>query len=694
MELITELFEGAAAPVVNLNPKHKIPQIFAIQAGEESVLPGFRFCTYTSAGDTNKNLKPGDKMMHIVMIGVNEKLSLVKLKNLGGNAVGVINAVFDTALQTMKQYKIDACLFRVLKNKTGGQARQMQVIADRLVRTKGAGRYVLLKDIWDYDKKYAYIMVYRKNVNLEDIPGVPPISTELFTKIESKVGDVYVDVKTGKTVPKTIAVAASIAAENDKRTDQAVIQKTKISRRLAAQAQYSTIDAALQDGSKAAQKYQEFEAKVPVYKAEGAASEGAEQISQNFKKGAIMNMYNNSVFKSRSDELDNLRRHIAYVHSRLNDNLTGQVSDTVAYGAQAYERNKEFFNSKTQSILSDLKEINTSNSFEVIKKIVNDLVKSSKATPEQKALAIQFTMNSLYKLIDESISAAYSYSSDMTAPKGLTQAESDAIEEYCADGYAPMNAFLLGKPESTVDYKMEGVIDMIEALDSAFTKGTVLPKGTILYRGQSVPFKTLRHNIDNKMFYFKNFVSTSLKPNIFGEYGKNYMVLDDKGVAFSGEGEGSVEDAEELLQYGSHDTRDTTAPGTEFDEERRAEVGMVIRGAEQVKVIIPGKLTYYMGEAEVILPRGILLKVNKVSTYVMKDRPYNKYLIEGTVIPPSEQLEESVYDGDHLLETGEVRPMAGFAQFLLKEAEDTSTEASEILASMINTSEMSEKFKM
>ena len=35
-------------------------------------------------------------------------------------------------------------------------------------------------------------------------------------------------------------------------------------------------------------------------------------------------------------------------------------------------------------------------------------------------------------------------------------------------------------------------------------------------------------------------------------------------------------------------------------------------------------------------------------------------LIEGTIVPPSEQLEESVYDGDHLMETGEVRPMAGF----------------------------------
>ena len=61
MELITELFDGASAPVVNLNPKHKIPQIFAIQAGEESVFPGFRFCTYTSGGDTDKTLSQATK---------------------------------------------------------------------------------------------------------------------------------------------------------------------------------------------------------------------------------------------------------------------------------------------------------------------------------------------------------------------------------------------------------------------------------------------------------------------------------------------------------------------------------------------------------------------------------------------------------------------------------------------------------
>lgn len=686
MELITELFdEDTTLPITNLNPKKKIPQIFSVHVDDAIEQPGFRLCTYTSGGDTNRDLKMGDKMMHIVPFTLTAKGSIAKLKGLGPSPINYINSVFTVAMQTMRQYKIDACLFRVLKSKTNGAARQMQVIADRLVRTKGAGRYVLLKEIWDYDKKYAYIMVYRKNANLEDIPGVPPISTELFTKVESKVGDVYVDVKTGNAVPKAVAVAASIALENDKRTDQAVIQKTKISRRLAAQAQYSTVDASLQGDSFAAKKYQEFESKVPVYKAEGPMNSGVIQIGSNFSKGAIGGMRSASRFKSSDYELESFRNHIALAHARLRDPSIKLQSDITYQGSQEYLKNKEFFDYKTDKILSDLADINISNSFDVIKKIINDLVKGSKATPDEKTAIIQFVMNGIYKLINESAAQAYEYASTEVTPKGLTQAESDVIEDYCADSYVEMNSFLLGKPDSTREEYMERDIKHIETLDSAFAKGSVLPPGTTLYRGQEVTFKTLRHNIENKMFYFKNFVSTSLKPNIFGEHGKNYMALDDSGAVFSGEGEGSV-DAEDLMHMGSHSTY--------ANEDAETSVGMVIKGAERIKVIVPGHLSGFPSEAEVILPRGILLKINKVSTYFMKETAYNKYLIEGTIVPPSEQLEESVYDGDHLMETGEVRPMAGFNQFLVEESKEEESEVSQILASLVNINGMSKKFKM
>lgn len=36
MELITELFDGASAPVVNLNPKHKIPQILLFKPAKKA----------------------------------------------------------------------------------------------------------------------------------------------------------------------------------------------------------------------------------------------------------------------------------------------------------------------------------------------------------------------------------------------------------------------------------------------------------------------------------------------------------------------------------------------------------------------------------------------------------------------------------------------------------------------------------
>ena len=67
MELITELFdEDTTLPITNLNPKKKIPQIFSVHVDDAIEQPGFRLCTYTSGGDTNRDLKMGDKMMHIV----------------------------------------------------------------------------------------------------------------------------------------------------------------------------------------------------------------------------------------------------------------------------------------------------------------------------------------------------------------------------------------------------------------------------------------------------------------------------------------------------------------------------------------------------------------------------------------------------------------------------------------------------
>lgn len=71
---LNEVFDADSEmlPVTNLYPKTKIPQIFAIAAPEGSV--ALRMCSYTGGGDVNKNVKPGDKMMHAIVLGVSEKV--------------------------------------------------------------------------------------------------------------------------------------------------------------------------------------------------------------------------------------------------------------------------------------------------------------------------------------------------------------------------------------------------------------------------------------------------------------------------------------------------------------------------------------------------------------------------------------------------------------------------------------------
>ena len=109
---------------------------------------------------------------------------------------------------------------------------------------------------------------------------------------------------------------------------------------------------------------------------------GVIQIGSNFSKGAIGGMRSASRFKSNDYELESFRNHIALAHARLRDPSIKLQSDITYQGSQEYLKNKEFFDYKTDKILSDLADINISNSFDVIKKIINDLVKGSKATPD------------------------------------------------------------------------------------------------------------------------------------------------------------------------------------------------------------------------------------------------------------------------------------------------------------------------
>ncbi|WJJ57215.1 RNA polymerase ADP-ribosylase [Escherichia phage LH2] len=681
MELITELFdEDTTLPITNLNPKKKIPQIFSVHVDDAIEQPGFRLCTYTSGGDTNRDLKMGDKMMHIVPFTLTAKGSIAKLKGLGPSPINYINSVFTVAMQTMRQYKIDACMLRILKSKTAGQARQIQVIADRLIRSRSGGRYVLLKELWDYDKKYAYILIHRKNVSLEDIPGVPEISTELFTKVESKVGDVYINKDTGAQVTKNEAIAASIAQENDKRSDQAVIVKVKISRRAIAQSQ------SLESSRFETPMFQKFEAsaaelnkpadaplisdanELTVISTSGFALENALSsvtAGMAFREASIIPEDKESIINAeiKNKALEKLRKE-SITSIKTLETIASIVDDTLEkYKGAWFERNINRHSHLNQDAANEL----VQNSWNAIKtKIIRRELRGYALTAGW----------SLHPIVENKDSSKY------------TPAQKRGIREYVGSGYVDINNALLGlynPDERTSILTAPEIEQAIDNLDSAFKNGERLPKGITLYRSQRMLPSIYEAMVKNRVFYFRNFVSTSLYPNIFGTW------MTDSSV-------GVLPDEKRLSV-----SIDKTDEGLVNSSDNLVGIGWVITGADKVNVVLPGGSLAPSNEMEVILPRGLMVKVNKITDASYNDgtvRTNNK-LIQAEVMTTEELTESVIYDGDHLMETGELVAMTGdieiedrvdFASFVSSNVKQKVESSLGIIASCIDIANMPYKF--
>ncbi|MCT7388342.1 ADP-ribosyltransferase [Escherichia coli] len=681
MELITELFdEDTTLPITNLNPKKKIPQIFSVHVDDAIEQPGFRLCTYTSGGDTNRDLKMGDKMMHIVPFTLTAKGSIAKLKGLGPSPINYINSVFTVAMQTMRQYKIDACMLRILKSKTAGQARQIQVIADRLIRSRSGGRYVLLKELWDYDKKYAYILIHRKNVSLEDIPGVPEISTELFTKVESKVGDVYINKDTGVQVTKNEAIAASIAQENDKRSEQAVIVKVKISRRAIAQSQ------SLESSRFETPMFQKFEAsaaelnkpadaplisdanELTVISTSGFALENALNsvtAGMAFREASIIPEDKESDVNAeiKNKALERLRKE-SITSIKTLETIASIVDDTLEkYKSAWLERNINKHSHLNQDAANEL----VQNSWNAIKtKIIRRELRGY-------ALTVGW---SLHSIVENKDSSKY------------TPAQKRGIREYVGSGYVDMNNALLGlynPDERTSILTAPEIEQAIDNLDSAFKNGDRLPKGITLYRSQRMLPSIYEALVKNRVFYFRNFVSTSLYPNIFGTW------MTDSAV-------GVLPDEKRLSI-----SIDKNDEGLVNSSDNLVGIGWVITGADKVNVVLPGGSLAPSNEMEVILPRGLMVKINKITDASYNDGTVktNNKLIQAEVMTTEELTESVIYDGDRLMETGELVAMTDdieiedrvdFASFVSSNVKQKAESSLGIIASCIDITNMPYKF--
>ncbi|MGG7384624.1 ADP-ribosyltransferase, partial [Escherichia coli] len=85
------------------------------------------------------------------------------------------------------------------------------------------------------------------------------------------------------------------------------------------------------------------------------------------------------------------------------------------------------------------------------------------------------------------------------------------IREYCGSGYTDINNLLLGRynPERYDVMSEKEIESAINNLDSAFENGDRIPEGITVYRAQSMTAPIYEALVKNKVFYFRNFVSTS-----------------------------------------------------------------------------------------------------------------------------------------------------------------------------------------
>lgn len=654
-------------PVINLKPQLKVPQIWKFDVpGNDSLMA--RMVSFQSDGDAVKNVKMGDKFVQLFIMSLSDKGNTGELRGgLGSDPIGAVTTIFDTIVDSAKRYRFDAVLFRLPIKKMKGQGPAVQRLIARLAMSRGGGKYVVLKELWDYSSKYAYVLIRRKNVKLEDIPGIPAVSTELFTAVETKVGTTYVEKKSGRPVTKDEAFAASIAELEDNRTtDRAIAARTKISRRDAIMAQYSIpVEVA---GNKidtwsreAIDTRDKLNTAPPVHQASGEENREIYQIARASvvgTKDSVEDGLTDIEMFYDGDEEDKLNASPQFKDFRANlRRLTSDFNKSAALKTPRTETEIDQMVSNAQrqyfNIISDFNGKNHLDIFKKLAGLIVDTYEGYELMPYQREQFVKWIVTQFNDDVYRSVSTQYKLISESYSPVSEDSIEAKAINIYCSAGYSEINSYLIGEDAGAAVVRDK----YIPALDKAFESGITLPKGTPLYRGMAIKSSDFQKAIDNKIFYFTNFVSTSLVPAFVGMYGNTVDVL-NKDIGTESDLDSTDPDSEELV--------------SKYSGPFNIKVGMCISGADKIKVIFPGKLTKYTDECEIILPRGTAVRLNKAWTKSVNEPNggSRSALIESTVIP-LDQINEGteVYDGDALITEGTVKRL-DFSRFLKETAEE------------------------
>ncbi|CAH1615532.1 Alt-like RNA polymerase ADP-ribosyltransferase [Escherichia phage UGJNEcP4] len=646
-EQLNEVFESEGTlPTVNLNPKLKVPQIWKIGDAESQLVA--RMVSYASEGDAIKQVKLGDKYAHVILMSLSAKGTPAELKGgLGPTPVDAINTIFDVVYDQVKKLRMDAVMFRFPTKKMKGQGPIVQRIIQRLVAQKTGGRFKVVPAMYQFTGKHTYILVVRKQANIEDIKGMPGINSELYTKVDSDVGEVYISKKEGLQVTKETAIAGSIAKVEERRTDKMVITKTKISRRAIAASQ------SLESDRNEGELFQKYEQTASEFSAPATAElipQAAEvelSLSSETAKDKLATAIDFKIYNTMDDSFK-FADEVSYgdkINSSL-ETFVKKIKNEKTTSVKALAAFVEVANEIAESIKSDWFEDYRKDNFHLEKEILNE---NSEIVWKQRKSS--FLSKIMYTYAIESTREILNITTSRD-PKQYTLAEKRAIREYASSAYIDINNVLLGryKPGFYEVLDESEVKRAIDGMDSAFKNGDRLPEGIMVYRAQSLRAPIYEALVKNKVFYFRNYVSTSLAPIIFGGFKENAAI----GLA--------SDDVRKELNIDNNDEGVTISDSQVrthmyAPDQIRVDVGWAISGAHKVNVIYPGQLSMHANEKEIILPRGLLVKIDKIvdaSANTGSGTVSNNKFIQAEVMTSDELQESVVYDGDVLMETGEL----------------------------------------
>lgn len=646
-EQLNEVFESEGTlPTVNLNPKLKVPQIWKIGDAESQLVA--RMVSYASEGDAIKQVKLGDKYAHVILMSLSAKGTPAELKGgLGPTPVDAINTIFDVVYDQVKKLRMDAVMFRFPTKKMKGQGPIVQRIIQRLVAQKTGGRFKVVPAMYQFTGKHTYILVVRKQANIEDIKGIPEINAELYTKVDSDVGEVYISKKEGMQVTKETAIAGSIAKVEERRTDKMVITKTKISRRAIAASQ--SLEADRNEG----ELFQKYEQTANEFSAPATAElipQAAEvelSVSSETAKDKLATAIDFKIYNTMDDSFK-FADEVSYgdkINSSL-EKFVKKIKNEKTTSVKALAAFVEAANEIAESIKSDWFEDYRKDNFHLEKELLNE--NSERVWKQRKS---SFLSKIMYTYAIESTREILNITTSRD-PKQYTLAEKRAIREYASSAYVDINNVLLGryKPGFYEVLDESEVKRAIDGMDSAFKNGDRLPEGIMVYRAQSLRAPIYEALVKNKVFYFRNYVSTSLAPIIFGGFKENAAI----GLA--------SDDVRKELNVDNNDEGVTISDSQVrthmyAPDQIRVDVGWAISGAHKVNVIYPGQLSMHANEKEIILPRGLLVKIDKIvdaSANTGSGAGSNNKFIQAEVMTSDELQESVVYDGDVLMETGEL----------------------------------------